>query len=267
MKLPKTTHKQQEIIELLYSYRFLNRVQIQSLLHHKSHKTVTVWLQDLRDKQYIEWIYSTDFEKKSKPAIYYLSINGVRYLRSTGNYPLNEIRKRYYESDRSEGFISRTIVLGGICIELAGKSSESLRYVGQTAAQYALPGSTFHFMQEITQLRPDLCYSKQKDASTGTIYLVELLDATLPRERVKRRLKRYVDYLDYEHSDWQKLSGDTKRPTVLFICPSVEELLYCKRRTRRLLRDIPHRGELHIKFETLDTVQAKGFLNNQWEEA
>ena len=114
MKLPKITHKQQEIIELLYSYRFLNRVQIQTLLHHKSHKTVTQWLHDLREKQYIEWIYSTDFEKKSKPAIYYLAINGVRYLRSTGNYPLNEIHKRYYESGRSEGFISRSIVLGDI---------------------------------------------------------------------------------------------------------------------------------------------------------
>lgn len=266
MNLPKITHKQQEIIKLLYSYRFLNRVQIQTLLHHKSHKTVTLWLQDLRDKQYIEWIYSTDFEKKSKPAIYYLGINGVRYLRSTGNYPLNEIRKRYYESGRSEGFVSRSIVLGDICIELDGKTSESVRYVSQTASQFALPGSPFHFVQSIKQFHPDVCYCKDT-GGTRTLYLVELLDATLPRERVKRRLKRYVDYLDYELENWQKLSGETKRPTVLFVCPTVGELLYCKRRTRRLLRDIPHRGELHLKFETLETIKTKGFLNNQWEEA
>lgn len=266
MNLPKTTHKQQEIIELLYSYRFLNRVQIQTLLNHKSHKTITVWLQDLREKQYVGWIYSTVFEKKSKPAIYYLGINGVRYLRSTGKYPLTEIRKRYYESGRSEGFISRSIMLGEISIELAKKSSESVRYVCQTTSKIALPGSPFHFVQGITQFRPDLCYSKQ-DGRAKTIYLVELLDSTLPRERVKRRLKRYVDYLDYELDNWQRLSGETKRPTVLFICPTVGELLYCKRRTRWLLRDIPHREELHIKFETLETIKAKGFLNDQWEEA
>ena len=72
MKLSSITNKQQEILKLLYKYRFLNRIQIQQLMNHKDKKRVIVWLRDLRKKQYIEWIYSTDFVEKTKPAIYYI---------------------------------------------------------------------------------------------------------------------------------------------------------------------------------------------------
>jgi len=143
MNLPKITNKQQEILQLLYTYRYLNRIQIQTLLHHKNRKTINTWLQDLRDKHYVEWIYSTDYTKRRTPAIYYLGINGVRYLRSTEAYPASEIRKRYYDSGRSEGFISHSMAVADICIELEQKSSESLRYVAHTAADYARPTTSF----------------------------------------------------------------------------------------------------------------------------
>ena len=71
-ELPKLTKKQQEILRLLYNFRFLNRIQIQALLKHKDPKTINLWLRDLRAKGYVEWIYSTHFAEKTKPAIYYL---------------------------------------------------------------------------------------------------------------------------------------------------------------------------------------------------
>lgn len=267
MNLPTITNKQQEIVELLYRYRFLNRIQIQALLHHKSHKTISVWLQDLREKHYVEWIYSTDFTEKTKPAIYYLGINGVRYLRTADKeYPVTEIRKRYYESGRSKGFISRSIALADMLIELEQKSSESVLYVCQTMADYARPASAFHFMTKIDALSPDVCYTKQEATATKT-YLLNLLDATLPRYRVRRRLKDYIDFLDYDFDKWKRLSGTTKRPTVLFICPNVAELLYAKRRTRKLLESVPDRKDIHIKFATLDEVKQSGVISKVWEEA
>lgn len=265
MNLPKLTKKQQEILTLLYKYRFLNRIQIQALLHHKNRKTINTWLQDMREKQYVEWIYSTDFEKKTKPAIYYLSINGVRYLRAMNDYPVAEIHKRYKESGRSEGFISRSVFLAGICIGLELKTSESVRYVSQTQAEYALPGNTFHFLSNVDGQHPDVCYTKQDGTETKT-YLLELLDATLPRYRVKRRLKSYVESLDYGFDDWQRLSGQTERPTVLFICPTLAELLYAKRRTRKLLESVPDRKKIHVKFATLEDVQLSGIISKVWED-
>ena len=266
MNLPKITKKQQEILELLYMYRFLNRIQIQTLLRHKNRKTINLWLQDLREKHYVAWIYSTDFTEKTKPAIYYLGINGVRYLRSTHEYPAAEIRKRYYESGRSEGFISRSIFLADISIDLAGITSENVRYACQTHAEYALPDRTFSFLSKIEDVHPDLCYMKQEGAATK-IYLLELLDATLPRYRVKRRLKYYVDYLDFSFNEWKHLSGRTDRPIVLFLCPTVSELLYAKRRTRKLLENVPDRASIHLKFATLDEVRRLGVISKVWEEA
>src|SRR6266704_597210 len=126
-ELQKLTKKQQEILRLLYSFRFLNRIQIQSLLKHKDPKTINMWLRDLRGKGYAEWIYSTHFAEKTKPAIYYLSLNGVRYLRTlTTNedgevrpsYPPEELRKRYKEPSRSQSFIDRCILVADGCIAL-----------------------------------------------------------------------------------------------------------------------------------------------------
>src|SRR5690348_2136007 len=81
-ELPKLTKKQSEILRLLYRFRFLNRIQIQAFLEHKDPKTINLWLRDLRAKGYVEWIYSTHFAEKTKPAIYYLALNGVRHLRT-----------------------------------------------------------------------------------------------------------------------------------------------------------------------------------------
>lgn len=266
MNQPKITKKQQEILKLLYTYRFLNRIQIQTLLHHKNRKTINTWLKDLREKQYIEWIYSTDFTEKTKPAIYHLAINGVRYLRSTDDYPTTEMRKRYYESGRSDGFISRSILLADISIELATKSSESTRYACQTHAQYTLPTSEFSFLAKDGEIHPDLCYAKQ-EGETAKVYLLELLDATLPRYRAKRRLKNYVDYLDFKFDEWKHLSGTPERPTILFICPNVGELLFAKRRTRKQLENIPDRAKIHVKFATIDEVKKSGIISKVWEEA
>jgi hypothetical protein len=266
MKVPKATKKQEEILELLYTYRFLNRIQIQTLLHHKNRKNINVWLQDLRDKHYVEWIYSTDFTEKTKPAIYYLGINGVRYLRGTKNYPLAEIRKRYYESGRSGGFISRSVALAGISIDLDSKTDENIRYACHTAAKYVLPNSEFHFLMDTAALRPDVYYTKQL-GGTSTTYLLVLLDATLPRYRVRNRLKVYAEYLDYHADEWRRLSGESERPTVLFICPTVADLLYAKRRTRKLLESSPERDDIHIKFALAEDIAKGGVTVKVWEEA
>ena len=235
-------------------------------MQHKDHKTINLWLKDLKEKRHIEWIYSTDFTQRRQPAIYYLGINGVRHLRSTGKYPTAEIRKRYYESGRSEGFISRSKFLADISLELAGKSSESKRYVCQTVAEYVLPDSEVHFVTKVKAIHPDIVYTRQQDGSSK-IYLLELLDATLPRYRVKRRLKVYADLLDYGFKEWKKLSGASKRPTVLFICPSVGELLFAKRRIRKQLENAPDRKNIHIKFRTIDKVRETGVISSGWEEA
>src|ERR1035437_6375942 len=104
MKLPNITKKQQDIIKLIYSYRYLDRIQIQLAMNHKDKRRIIAWLKDMREKHYVEWIYSTNFVEKTKPAIYYLDINGIRYLKSLDLYPIEELRKRYKDASRSRTF-------------------------------------------------------------------------------------------------------------------------------------------------------------------
>ena len=93
MTLPKITNKQQEILLLIYKYRYLNRIQIQQLLNHKNKKNINTWLKDLTEKQYLNKIYSNNVGENIKPAIYYASINAIRYYKrlNMSSYYLKKI--------------------------------------------------------------------------------------------------------------------------------------------------------------------------------
>lgn len=96
MNLPKITNKQQLLTRLIHCYRFIERKQLQVLMGHTDKRRVSSWLKDLREKQFIDWFYDPDNpNEKPKPAIYFLGINGIRFLRESGDYPEDELRKRY----------------------------------------------------------------------------------------------------------------------------------------------------------------------------
>ena len=105
----------------------------------------------MRVKGYVEWIYSTHFAEKTKPAVYYLGLNGVRYLRKfttphedcerLPTYPPEELRKRYKESTRSQAYIDRCILLADCCVSLSQQITNQLNYFHQTEADYLLENS------------------------------------------------------------------------------------------------------------------------------
>ena len=82
MTIPYITLKQQEIPKLIYKFRFLNRLQIQTLLNHNYHKRIIDWLNDLVEKEYLEKVPKDNtLEQRSKPTIYRIGINGIRFLK------------------------------------------------------------------------------------------------------------------------------------------------------------------------------------------
>lgn len=260
MKLPSITTKQQEILQLLYRYRFLNRIQIQTLLHHKDYKTINVWLKDLREKEYVTWIYSTDFMEKSKPAVYHLSINGVRFLKTTHEYPATELRKRYREHERSEGFILRSRLVADSCIDLEAKSSQKTRYAWQTQADYADPASEYHFLVEADGIQPQLHFTEQKAGKT-THYLLEIIDPTLPQYRLRKRLKDYVTYMADE--EWE---GESDEPLVVrLVLPTTYLLIYAKRAIRKRLEDVWDEDNVTIQLTTVDKLRQGGVIDSIWE--
>jgi Replication-relaxation len=264
MKLPPITPKQQDILKLLYRYRFANRIQLQEFMGHKNKRRIAEWLKDLREKHYVEWIYSTDFAEKTKPAIYYLGLNGVRYLKTVDEYPLKEVRKRYRESSRSPGFISKSVLLADCCLNLAAKSTSKITYAFVTQADYVGPDNEYHFLAE--ELEPDLFYERVEQTKHGAEvedYIILVFDAVEPRHKVRKRLKDYVTYLD--EGGWRR-RFDGSELMVHIACPTVAELIYAKRRTRTLLKDIGRDKRTHIRFTTVEQVRRQGLTSFIWEE-
>jgi len=219
----------------------------------------------LREKHVIEWIYDGhDFAAKTKPAIYCLGLNGIRFLRSLDEYPAEELRKRYKEATRQQSFIDRCLLLADCCVTLKAKSVGDLQYSYVLEADYADPDSKYHFLCE---LGPHLCFVKQ-DGDTTTNYLLEVFDATTPRYMVKKRLSDYIDFLD--SGDWERETDDggDEPPIVLIACPTVAELAYCKRRTRKVLddKDLLDDERMRVRFATTEKVKMLGVTGMIWEE-
>lgn len=300
-ELPKLTKKQQVILKLLYRFRFLNRIQIQAFLGHKDPKTINLWLRDLRAKGYVEWIYSTHFAEKTKPAIYYLGINGVRYLRTltrkskdddgktviSPSYPPEELRKRYKEPTRSQTYIDRCILVAECCIALEKEDAENeakgkkLRYYYQTEAAYLLGRSYYHFVLDIDDelIHPHLIFCQDKlnkdgkEEQTVESYILESFDPTLPRYRMKKRLGDYIKFLDEEGDTWREQTNTDKLPIILFVCPRTSDLIYAKRRTRKLIADAWYWEDedvekLRVRFTMVEKLKEHGVLSKEiWEQA
>jgi hypothetical protein len=297
MKLPKITNKQSEIIELLYRYRFLDRIQIQALLGHKDKKTINLWLRDLKAKQYIDWIYSPDdFALKTKPAIYFLSINGIRHLKTITwtdsedttkpYYPIEQLRKRYKEATRSQSYVERCLLLADCSLGFKQPSAmtntskstntniptSTIHYDITTQADYIDEDNEYHFLTDgdlESQLGPQLVVSKHRGKKTTANYLLEAFDANLPRYRMKQRLKQYVTFLT--EGDWEAArEDDDPMPTILLICPRTSDLIYAKRLTRGILGELydDERKKIHIRFAAMQNLRTRGVMAPEiWDEA
>jgi hypothetical protein len=266
MKLPNITTKQQDIIKLIYRYRFLDRIQIQTLMGHKNKSLVSIWLKDLREKQYLEWIYSTDFTEKTKPAIYYLNLNGIRYLKSTEEFPVEELRKRYREDSLKQSFITRSVLLADCCISLSTQSIGGVSYSFTTQSDYADPTNEYYFLGEDDLVNPQLVITKQGNvagATNTTNYLLEIFDASLPQYRIRKSLKEYVKFL--AEGVWVG-ERDDPEPIVLLVCPTLHILIYAKWRIRKYLEDQPNATDVKMQFTTTEKLKQRGITAEIWEE-
>ena len=258
MTILTITNKQQIIIRLLYRYRFLDRKQIQILLQHKDKRRIITWLKDLRQKQYVQWIYDADdFAAKTKPAIYYIGLTGMRYLKRTGDYPTLELRKRYKESGRTQSYIGRCLLIADCCIALdeKAKTSKGLNYTYLTEADYSNPDSPYNLL--LGELKPHLYFVKNDDG-VNTEYIMELFDALLPRYQVKKRLGEYLEYL-------RDREADATGSIALLAFSSTADLLYAKRRLCLLLED-DEENELIIRLTIMDKIKKESVVGKIWEE-
>jgi hypothetical protein len=264
MTLPKITPRQQDILKLLYQHRFLNRIQIQALLGNKDHKNVNEWLADLREKDYVEWVYSTGYSERTKPAIYFTGINGVRYLKTREDCAPQLVRRLYREKSRSTSFITSCLLLGDYAVTLRAQSTGGVSYDFATSSDFANPGSKYHLLSRTSWQLLFIKHKVSDDDEITTRFLLEILDQTMPLYRIKKRLRDNVAF--YFSGDWEKKTR-TPFPVLLFVCPALPQLISLKRYTKWLLKKDDDPKDLHIRFTIPEKVERFGVNGGVWEEA
>lgn len=255
-------------------------------MHHKDKRRISAWLKDLREKHYLEWIYQTDHPVESKtPAVYYLALNGIRYLREHEDYPAEELRKRYTESKRKQSFIDRCLLLADCCIDMDARTTDETdirTYSYVVESDYLDPDNAWNFLAKSEYIHPHLYYLKEVDTEDDLVLthnLLEVIDPTLPRYSLRKKLKDYVQFLD--SNEWEEGArevdgnednGDNTLPIVMIACPTKATLIYAKRITRTGLAerygedkdDIPE--DIQFRFTTVSQIKQYGITGKVWEK-
>lgn len=263
MTLPPITDNQQQILTLLYTYRFLTRPQLHRFIGHSDIRSLHRWLFDLQRKKYIERQFDTDLVGRTRPATYYLGRNGIRWLRMQGKYPESELIKRYREPTRTQAYIetNRLVAQLGATMAEVEAAAGNERYFWAPPTDYNTWGSAY---ESLIGLKPSLVFIRHTFSDSGhreAPYLLEIVRRSASPLYIRQRLTAYLRYLSAD--DWD--GSFQVSPTVLFVCPDRLSLKAAKRQTRRLLGDETH--AIPIRFTTIDTLAGAGIRSPIWEPA
>lgn len=195
-------------------------------------------------------------------------------------YPPEELRKRYKESKRSQTFVEHCVLVAECCVSLRKDNTDTDRYFYQTAADYIVEDSFFNFIleREAIGLHPSLCCckfrvnDKREPVKVLQSFMLELFDASQPRYTVRKKLSSYVKYLANEDYVWMDETESDELPSIMFIFPWLSDLIYAKRKLRRLVADAwEYKGEdeprPHIWLTTTELLKGNHiFADGIWEK-
>lgn len=258
--LPHISNKQKEIIEIIYKFRFIDRVQIQTILNHKDHKRINVWLKDLVAKGYLFRIYERKIPFNIKPAIYYLAKVGVRHV---GNPNL------YKEKYRSEKFRNRSLLIAKLYIDLV-KKTKSL-----DALNFFRTKQDMWEHEEIIRPYPDVTFSlnkepldilkylnkkkkikpKQKEKK-DKLFFLEIIEEGVPRYYLRYRIQKYIEHYDFDKS--------TPRPVILFSLPNELTKKYIFRFIKKTLDETLFEPDIRFSLTLTSQLQIEGILGVIW---
>lgn len=251
MVLPPITTLQQKILLLLYRFRFLDRKQIQTLLHHKTFNRINVWLKDLTEKKYIGRIVDTESKINIVPAKYYLSVNGIRHLKSQSDCEIKYLSKLYRESKRSEAFINQCLFIADIYLYLQKKYAHTTGFSFYTQSEYSLHGL-------IKELFPLFVFRKRGDEP---YYVAEIFKENMPRKKaIRPRIERYIEF--FSQDKWLQ---NELPPKILFICPDTKMKSIVIKDTKQILDNEDVQG-LSIYATTKEQIQKQNIEDEIWEK-
>lgn len=227
-ELPDITKKQEETVNLVLKFRFINRKQIQKILGHKDAHRINAWLKDLVEKKYLGRIYSHKLLENTKPAIYYLDNMGILWVKKQreGNYDDREarlVKKFYADKKASQIFIDHSVFLCDLFLQFKELEGKKWEYECMTKTDIVALSFGSKGYEEEKQYFPDMAINKlTKEWDDSTALFLDLFPPHIPKYALEYKVRQYIKLKTEER--WHlMISGDGidgKFPKLLFVLPS-----------------------------------------------
>lgn len=200
----------EQILILIYKFRFLNRIQIQSIFNHKKFSRIIIWLNYLTDKKCLIRYYSPEFA--GRPAYYSLGTKGRKYFLK--NKDIQGIQHRlldrvWVEHTYTYRFKNHCMFLGDVYISL-------IRLTRSAKAKL-----DFYTKTDLTGMRyfvrpaPDSYFSIKDTKDITKRYFLDIFEPYPNDDELYKRSRQYLYYFKKEH--WQDNTGKPF-PEIIIIC-------------------------------------------------
>ncbi len=242
--------RQDEILNFIYRFRFLNRKHIQSLLNHKQFNRIIVWLNKLTKDKYIRRYY--DPKTVTVPAIYSLGLKGRKYIKDNLKNPhFKEIKEPlldrvWREYQLSPQFRTHCMFVTDIYLSLVlltHKTGAKLNFRTQT---------DIYGMKYLILPNPDAYFSITEKNGKNKSFFLDIFEELPPRPELRKRIRQYFDYYDKEY--WQNHSK-VEFPNIIFVAPENRSKNYLFKQIQKKLED---ESDLNFFLSTWEEIKTKG---------
>lgn len=235
------TNQQLSILLLLFRFRFLTRIQIQTILKHKHPSHINKYLKNLSDNNIIYKLYKKTYPENIKPTIYCLNKNSIDYLNRDNNLDSLLIKRIYKDKNRSERFKKH-------CLEIADLYIETTKQILQSERQLFFYTKTDLFDYTfLIKPYPDVYLAIESKKNTKR-YFIDVIDEDTPRFVIRNRIKKYIEY--FLDNQWQ-INTSYPFPEILLIC---QDNLLTKYLSKFIKNTLENEGSPKLKFMVIKNL-------------
>ncbi len=208
------------VLNLLYRFRFMTAAQLAKAFHKNRASDLQKRLKILAEQDYINKRYDKTYRLQGKPAAYYLTPKGFRYLQRINPYLKKwKLKDSLYRNKHlSEAFIIHQIKIADLASYFNNLYGQKLELV--TVNELVFYSNIPHWL-------PDLLLIIKFREAKGYFFL-DLFEDSKPFFVYVRKAR---SYLNYAQEIEEKYTGKTNIPIILMICVN-------PRRERKLRRQI-----------------------------
>lgn len=238
--------KKKDIFPLLFKFRYLSRIHVQKLLHHKSWKLIIEWLNELAEEKYIYKFYNRSFA--GVPAVYCLDTRSRTYLKTVidkSQFPL--LDRIYKEKKLSETLKNQSLLIADIYLslqDLANENSYKLSFLTKT---------NLYNKDFLLTPHPDAYIALQESKTATKRYFLDVINPMTPYKKLNKRIENYAAY--FESNDWEDTTSHPF-PKVIFVCPDERAKKHIFKHTQRILESTP--DDFSVFVTTWADIKVKG---------